>query len=63
MDKHWKNRDLNPQLKKRCGLCLISKICLQCFPNKDLCFDGNFCQLAPVNLGLVDVEEKRRHAE
>ena len=62
-DRYLKNGDLNPHLKKSCGLYLISKIYLQCFPHKDLCFDGNLCQLAPVNLGLVNMKEKGCHAK
>ena len=62
-DRHWKNRDLNPQLKKRCGLCSISKIYLQCFSDQNLCFDGNLRQLAPINLALVNVKEEGCHAE
>ena len=61
--KTVKNRVLNPHLKKSCGLYLISKICLQCFPNQDFCFDGNLCQLAPINLALVNVKEEGCHAK
>ena len=61
--KTVKNRVLNPHLKKRCGLCSISKIYLQCFPNKNLRFDSDLCQLAPVNLALVNVKEEGCHAE
>ena len=35
----------------------------ECFPNKYLSFNGNLCQLAPVNLALVDVKEERSHTE
>ena len=58
-----KNRVLNPHLKKRCGFCIISKIYLQCFPNENLCFDGDLCQLAPINLALVNVKKEGCHAE
>ena len=61
--KTVENRVLNPHLKKRCGLCSISKIYSQYFPNQNLCFDGNLCQLTPVNLTLVDMKEEGCHAE
>ena len=41
----------------------FAKSSLQCFPNQNLCFNGNLCQLAPVNLALVDVKEERSHTE
>ena len=61
--KTVKNRVLNPHLKKRCGLGFISKIYLQCFSDQNLYFDGNLCQLAPINLALVNVKEEGCHAE
>ena len=30
---------------------------LECFPNQNLCLNGNLCQVAPVNLALVDMKE------
>ena len=36
---------------------------LECFPNQNLCLNGNLCQLAPVNLALVDVKEEGCHTE
>lgn len=41
----------------------FGKSSLECFPNQNLCFDGNLCQLAPVNLALVNVKEERSHTE
>ena len=41
----------------------FGKSSLECFPNQNLCFDGNLCQLAPVNFCLVNVKEERGHAE
>lgn len=41
----------------------FAKSSLECFPNQNLRFNGNLCQLAPVNLSLVDVKEKRCHTE
>ena len=41
----------------------FGKSSLECLPNKYLCFNGNLCQLAPVNFALVDVKEERSHAE
>ena len=41
----------------------FGKSSLECSPNQNLCFNGNLCQLAPVNLSLVDVKEEGRHAE
>ena len=35
----------------------FAKSSLQCFPNQNLSLNGNLCQLAPVNLRLVDVKE------
>ena len=44
-------------------LSAFGKSSLECFPNKYLCFDGNLCQLAPVNFALINVKEERGHAE
>ena len=41
----------------------FAKSSLQCFPNQNLSLNGNLCQLAPVNLALVDVKEKGCHTE
>ena len=41
----------------------FAKSSLECFPNQNLCFDGNLCQLAPVNLALVNMKEERSHTE
>lgn len=41
----------------------FGKSSLECFPNQNLCFDGNLCQLAPVNFALVNVKEERSHTE
>ena len=41
----------------------FAKSSLQCFPNQNLCFNGNLCQLAPVNLALFNMKEKGCHAE
>ena len=41
----------------------FAKPSLECFPNQNLRFNGNLCQLAPVNLTLVDVKEERSHTE
>ena len=41
----------------------FGKYSLECFPNQNLSLNGNLCQLAPVNLALVDVKEEGRHAE
>ena len=61
--KTVENRVLNPHLKKRCGLCSISKIYSQCFSDQNLCFDSNLSQLTPVNLALVNMKEKGGHAK
>ena len=50
-------------LKIFCKFYTFGKSNLECFPNQNLSFNGNLCQLAPVNLALVDVKEERRHAE
>ena len=44
-------------------LSTFGKSSLECFPNQNLCFNGNLCQLAPVNLALVDMKEERSHTE
>ena len=36
---------------------------LECFPNQNLSLNGNLCQVASVNLALVNVKEERGHAE
>ena len=41
----------------------FGKSSLECSPNQNLSLNGNLCQLAPVNLSLVDVKEERSHAE
>ena len=41
----------------------FGKYSLEYFPNQNLSLNGNLCQLAPVNLALVDVKEERRHTE
>ena len=41
----------------------FGKSSLEYFSNKYLSFNGNLCQLAPVNLSMVDVKEERSHAE
>ena len=41
----------------------FAKSSLQCFPNQNLSLNSNLCQVAPVNLSLVDVKEERSHAE
>ena len=41
----------------------FAKSSLECFPNQNLSLNSNLCQLAPVNLGLVNVKEERGHAE
>ena len=35
----------------------FGKSSLECFPNKYLCLNSNLCQLAPVNLSLINVKE------
>lgn len=35
----------------------FGKSSLECFPNKNLSLNSNLCQLAPVNLALVNVKE------
>ena len=35
----------------------FGKSSLECFTNQYLSLNGNLCQLAPVNLSLVDVKE------
>ena len=44
-------------LKIFCKLSAFGKSSLECFPNQNLSLNSNLCQLAPVNLGLVDVKE------
>ena len=44
-------------LKILSKLSSFGKSRLECFPNQNLCLNGNLCQLAPVNLSLVDVKE------
>ena len=41
----------------------FAKSSLQCSPNQNLSLNGNLCQLAPVNLALVNVKEERSHTE
>ena len=41
----------------------FGKSSLECFPNQNLSLNGNLCQLAPVNLALVNVKEQGCHAE
>ena len=41
----------------------FGKSSLECFPNQNLSLNSNLCQLAPVNLSLVDVKEERSHTE
>ena len=50
-------------LKIFCKFYTFGKSNLECFPNQNLSFNGNLCQVAPVNLALVDVKEERSHAE
>ena len=38
-------------------LSAFGKSSLQCFPNQNLSLNSNLCQLAPVNLALVDMKE------
>ena len=35
----------------------FGKSSLACSPNQNLRFNGNLCQLAPVNLSMVDMKE------
>ena len=35
----------------------FGKSSLECSPNQNLRFNGNLCQLAPVNLSMVDMKE------
>ena len=44
-------------------LSAFGKSSLECSPNHNLCFDGNLCQLVPINLALVNVKEEVCHAE
>ena len=50
-------------LKIFCKFYTFGKSNLECFPNQNLSLNGNLCQLAPVNLALVDVKEERSHTE